>query len=94
MEPSLFELVMHGGVPALSLVLLYLLARHHIRTLKQHKRDEREWMQKVSDLEEAYRTKVEELLTGQIAWVEKISEALSESTHTIQALRDDLDEKR
>ena len=78
MEPSMFELIMHGGVPMLSLVLLYLLAKHHILTLKQHRIDEKECAARIKALEEGYRAKVEELLKEQIKWVEKINETLTE----------------
>jgi hypothetical protein len=90
MDPAMFEWIMHGGVPALSLVLLYMLAKHHIKVLNQHRKDEREWAERVRKLEEAYRAKVEELLKEQIRWVEKISENLAESTYVIETLRDEL----
>lgn len=93
MEPATFEWILHGGVPALSLVLLYLLARHHIKVITQHRKDEREWLEEIRSLEEGYRKKVEELLKEQIRWVEKISDNLAESTYALEALRDQLNNR-
>lgn len=90
MDPALIEFIIRGGVPALSLVLLYLLAKHHTKVIAQHRKDEREWSNQIRALEEAYRAKVEELLKEQIKWVEKVSKNLAESTYALEALREDL----
>ena len=93
MELTIFNFIMHGGVPALSLVLLYLLAKHHIKTLAQYRLDEHEWFTRTTKLEEAYRLKVEELLKEQIKWVERISETLAESAHAIESIHETLNKK-
>lgn len=94
MDPStmtIFDWIMHGGVPALSLVLLYLLAKHHVRVLSEHRKDERALAAKLEKLESDYRSKIEELLKDQVKWVEKISNKLAESSQALEAVREELD---
>ena len=93
MDPTILEFIVRGGVPILSLVLLFLLAKHHIKTLREHRSDEKACVEKLGALEEAYRAKVEELLKEQIRWVEKISDTLAESGRALEALRDELNRR-
>jgi len=87
---ELLQLVLHGGIPALSLIILYLFAKHHLKVIDQHREDDKRCDEKLRQIEEDFRAKLEEVYKGELKLVESVTEALSESTKALEAVRKDI----
>lgn len=100
MDPAfsaLITLILQNGVPGLLLVILVVLAKHHLRTLKEH-HSEKEAMKKEHDaalskaaedqreLEKELRVKIEELLKDQLETQKPLTEALVEYNRLVRRL--------
>jgi len=94
LDISLIDYIIKSGVPALALILLYLLAKHHINSLSEHRKDAKEAEDALRALELGYRNKIEDLLKEQLKMVQTISATMIQCTIALEAVKEFLSKRK
>lgn len=94
LDITTFDILVKSGVPTLALILLYLLAKHHISSLREHRKDARESEDTLRALELAYRNKIEDLYKGQLKVVQDISATMTECTLALETVKESLNKRK